>query len=257
MTEKHQSTQYFQYRLWVGAWLVWAIFLLPLTTEAQFLSDNFEGNGNIGSWFGDDCGVNTAFANPHPSGINPSATVLRYHDQGGQYANVRFDIPGNFDLSTQQTFTFKIYVPSSSLTGNAPNRVSLKLQNGVLASPWTTQTEIIKPLLLDQWQTVSFDFANDSYINLDPNSLPPVQRTDLNRVLIQVNGENNSFQVLAYIDDFCSTAPHLHLRPTPSWCGRTSSTAAAPSILRSGFIKRVYPMAAVGTTAKFSITPTA
>ncbi len=212
MTQKHQSTQHFQYRLRVGAWLVWAIFLLPLTTGAQFLSDNFEGNGNIGSWFGDDCGVNTAFANPHPSGINSSATVLRYHDQGGQYANVRFDIPGNFDLSTQQTFTFKIYVPSSGLTGNAPNRVSLKLQNGVLASPWTTQTEIIKPLLLDQWQTVSFDFANDPYINLNPNSPPPVQRIDLNRVLIQVNGENNNFQVLAYIDDFLFNGTP----PTPS-----------------------------------------
>jgi beta-glucanase (GH16 family) len=182
-------------------WLFCAPFLGILPVHAQFISDDFEGNGTINSWFGDDCGWNTAFANPHPQGLNTSATVLRYHDQGGQYANVRFDVPTNIDLSSQQRFSLKIYVPSSGITGTAPNQVSLKLQNGILGSPWTSQCEIIKPLQLNQWQTVTFDFANDPYINLDPNSPPPVQRTDFNRVLIQLNGENNNFQVLAYIDD--------------------------------------------------------
>lgn len=183
-------------------WFVFlAILQLPYSSQAQFLSDDFEGNGNISGWYGDDCGLNTRFANPHSQGLNISATVLRYHDQGGTYANVRFDVPTNLDLSTQQSFSLKIYVPASGITGTAPNQVSLKLQNRNSSAPWSTQTEIIKPVVLDQWQVVTFDFANDPYINLDPNSLPPVQRTDLNRVLIQVNGENNSFQVLAYVDD--------------------------------------------------------
>jgi beta-glucanase (GH16 family) len=178
------------------------VWLGLVPAQAQFLSDDFEGSGNIGTWFGDNCAVDTAFANPNVQGLNTSATVLRYHDQGGQYANVRFDIPGNFDLTAQQVFSLKIYVPSSGLTGTAPNQVSLKLQNGVLGSPWATQCEIVKPLLLNQWQTISFDFANDPYLNLDPNSPPPMQRIDFNRVVIQINGENNNFQVLAYLDDF-------------------------------------------------------
>lgn len=193
-------------------WLFCALLLAHLPGKAQFLTDDFEGNGNIGSWVGDDCAVNAAFANPQVQGINTSATVLRYHDTGGQYANVRFDIPGNFDLTSQQTFSLKIYVPSSGITGTAPNQVSLKLQNGVLNSPWTTQCEIIKPIQLNQWQTVTFNFASDPYLNYNQNSPPPVQRADFNRVIIQVNGENNNFQVVAFIDDFLFNGTP----PTPS-----------------------------------------
>ncbi len=193
-------------------WLFCALLLATVPGKAQFLTDDFEGNGNIGSWVGDDCAVNAAFANPHVQSINTSATVLRYHDTGGQYANVRFDIPGNFDLTSQQTFSLKIYVPSSGITGTAPNQVSLKLQNGVLNSPWTTQCEIIKPIQLNQWQTVTFNFASDPYLNYNQNSPPPIQRADFNRVIIQVNGENNNFQVVAFIDDFLFNGTP----PTPS-----------------------------------------
>lgn len=193
-------------------WLFCALLLAAVPGKAQFLTDDFEGNGNIGSWAGDDCAVNAAFANPQVQGINSSATVLRYHDTGGQYANVRFDIPGNFDLTSQQTFSLKIYVPSSGITGTAPNQVSLKLQNGVLNSPWTTQCEIIKPIQLNQWQTVTFNFASDPYLNYNQNSPPPIQRADFNRVIIQVNGENNNFQVVAFIDDFLFNGTP----PTPS-----------------------------------------
>ena len=186
-----------------------AILQFPVSSQAQLITDDFEGNGNITTWYGDNCSLNTSFANPHPQGLNTSANVLKYHDQGSQFANARFDVPTNLDLANQHTFSLKIYVPSSSITGNAPNQVSLKLQNGASNTPWATQSEIIKPVVLDQWQILHFDFSNDPYINLDPNSLPPIQRTDFNRVLIQVNGENNSFQVMAYLDDifFNGTLP--------------------------------------------------
>ncbi len=177
-------------------------FTIINAQTTQPVQDDFEGNGTITGWLGDDCNINTSLVNPHQQGINTSATVLEYHDVGGQYANVRFDIGDNYDLSTHHTFSFKIYVPTSGLTGNQANKVSLKLQDGTQGQPWATQSEIIKTISLDQWQTVSFDFQNDSYINLDPTSLPPVQRTDFNRVLIQINGENNNDNVLAYIDDF-------------------------------------------------------
>jgi hypothetical protein len=153
--------------------------------------------------------MDTSFANPYIEGINTSATVLKYEDTGGQYANVRFDTTDNFDLSTNSTFALKIYVPSVSITGNQPNQISLKLQDGTLGEPWTTQSEIIKPILLDQWQEVQFDFANDSYINLNANSAAPTSRTDFNRIVLQVNSEDNTDPVIAYIDDFNYDASSL------------------------------------------------
>ena len=172
-----------------------------IQVQAQNVEDDFEGNGTINNWLGDDCDINTNFSNPFVTGINISNTVLKYHDIGGQYANVRFEVANNYNLTTNHVFSLKLYVPSNGLTGNQPNQISLKLQDGSTAAPWETQSEIIKPIVLDQWQVVSFDFLNDNYINLDPASAPPTQRSDFNRVVIQINSENNNDQVLAYIDD--------------------------------------------------------
>lgn len=183
---------------------LFSLILLSFNSQAQTktVEDDFEGNGTITTWFGDACQINTNFSNPFPGSINTSATVLEYNDVGGQWANVRFDINENYDFSTGHVFSFKIYVPSAGLTGSQPNQVSLKLQDKTLPQPWSTQCEIIKTIELDKWQTVHFDFLNDNYINLSPQSPPPTQRSDFNRVLIQVNGENNNHLVRAYVDDF-------------------------------------------------------
>ena len=186
-------------RSYLPIFLAFVTFLFQAQTTVE---DDFEGSGTITSWYGDDCGMDNTFANPFQTGINTSATVLEYTDSGGQYANVRFDVEANFDLSTNNTFSLKIYVPSSGITGSSPNQISLKLQDGTLTQPWGTQSEIIKPIVLNQWQTVTFDFANDNYINLSPSSPDPIARTDFNRVLLQVNGENNTNEVVAYIDNF-------------------------------------------------------
>jgi len=178
------------------------IFALISPFSAQIIQDDFEGNGNISSWFGDNCAIVTNYSNPHSNPSNASNTVLRYHDVGGQYANIRFDVGRNLNLFNFYTFTLKIYVPSSGLTGTQNNQVSLKLQDGNIAAPWSTQSEVIKPITLNSWQTITFDFANDPYQNINSSSSPPTQRTDFNRIIIQVNGENNSDHVIAYIDDF-------------------------------------------------------
>ena len=177
------------------------LFFASIYSYAQTVQDDFEGNGTITNWFGDDCQLNTGVDNPFQQGVNPSAAVLEYHDVGGQYANVRFETATNLDLSSSNTFAFKLYVPSSGITGNQANQVSLKLQDGTLENPWTTQSEIIKPIILDEWQTVTFNFLTDNFINLDGGSLAPTLRTDFNRVVIQINGENNNDLVLAYLDD--------------------------------------------------------
>ncbi|MFM8838191.1 MAG: beta-glucanase, partial [Bacteroidota bacterium] len=93
------------------------------------VGDSFEGNGTITTWYADQCTLQRPFTNPNPNAVNPSANVLRYHDQGGQYANVRFDIPGNFPLNIHSRFRLKIYIPSNGTTGNQTPRISLKLQN--------------------------------------------------------------------------------------------------------------------------------
>ena len=76
--------------------------------NGQDVQDDFEGSGTITSWAGDDCIINTSLSNPFSQGINTSNTVLEYHDTGGQFANVRFDITGTFDFSVKNTFHLKV-----------------------------------------------------------------------------------------------------------------------------------------------------
>ena len=73
------------------------IFSINIFSQEK-VEDDFEGNGTITSWAQDASIINTSFSNPFKVGINTSNTVLRYEDNGGQYANVRFDVPKNFDL---------------------------------------------------------------------------------------------------------------------------------------------------------------
>ena len=182
------------------------LFFFSITTltswsQIQSVQDDFEGNGTISSWYGDDCGIDLSFLNPHAQGLNTSSSVMRYNDYGGQFSNVGFDLDENLDLTINHTFSLKIYIESTSLTGIQNNQISLKLQDGTLGAPWETQCEIIKNITLNQWVEVSFDFGNDPYINFNPGSINPVLRTDFNRVLLQINGENNNDLVVAFIDD--------------------------------------------------------
>jgi beta-glucanase (GH16 family) len=176
--------------------------LFSVISIGQTIQDDFEGNGTIALWFADDCDMDISFSNSYKTGMNTSNTVLKYADTGKQYANVRFDVDGNYDLSENSTFTVKIYIPSSGITGNQRNQISLKLQDGSVGSPWSTQSEIVKSLNLDTWQTIQFNFSTDTYINLNGNSQAPITRTDFNRVVLQINGEDNIDEVIAYIDDF-------------------------------------------------------
>jgi beta-glucanase (GH16 family) len=175
---------------------------ITLFANGQTVEDDFEGNGTISNWSVDESEMNTSYTNPYKESINTSNTVLEYKDNGGQYANIFFDVSNTFDLSTNHTFTLKIYVPSASITENENNQISLKLQDNTLGDQWTTQSEIIKPIVLDEWQIIAFDFKNDPFLNYNDNSPDPINRTDFNRVLIQINDENNNARVTAYIDDF-------------------------------------------------------
>ena len=104
------------------------LFSIDSFSQSQISQDNFEGNSTISTWFGDSCGMDNSFVNPFQNGINTSTKVLKYTDAGAQYANVRFDAGFNYNLNTSSVFTLKIYVPSSGITGNQTNQISLKLQ---------------------------------------------------------------------------------------------------------------------------------
>ena len=185
-----------------------SIFLASMAicffAQGQVLTveDDFEA-GSIGlSWTEDNLSIDPDYPNPYTEGANTSAGVLRYQDSGGEFANVRFDVPINFDLRSNFEFSFWIYVPSESITGDQPNQVSLKLQNSNHGPPWESQCEIIKAIQLNQWQEVSFNFEGDEYINHNEGSAIPTERFDFDRILIQVNGEGNTDEVTAYIDNF-------------------------------------------------------
>jgi hypothetical protein len=159
------------------------------------LFDDFEGNGSI-TWADDAVGM-TVVDNPHGSG-----KVLKYEDTGGQYANIRFDLKADhsakFDLSTNNIFKFKIYIPSADLTGNQDNKVELKLQDGSKERPWEGQHGVSTMLELDKWNNVYIDFSEKA------------SSTEFSRIVFQVNGENNYDNVTAYIDDFYYEVPQSH-----------------------------------------------
>jgi hypothetical protein len=181
-------------------------FPLTLLSQVSHINEGFEGNGNITTWAEDSSTIDTEFSNPYIEEINTSNTVLKYEDAGGEYANVRFQTSENFDLSKNSSFSLKIYVPSNSITGTQQNQISLKLQNSTIVQPWTTQSEIIKAIVLDTWQEVTFNFATDAYRNQDSNSADPTTRTDFNIVLLQLNSEGNTDAVTGYIDDIFYSA---------------------------------------------------
>ena len=159
------------------------------------LFDDFEGNGSI-TWADDAVGMSVV-DNPHGSG-----KVLKYEDTGGTYANVRFDLRADhsakFDLSTNNIFKFKIYIPSADLTGNQDNKVELKLQDGSKDRPWEGQHGVSTMLELDKWNNVYIDFSEKS------------SSTEFSRIVLQVNGEGNNDKVTAYIDDFYYEIPQSH-----------------------------------------------
>jgi len=160
--------------------------------ETPVAHDDFEGNGNITTWYGDSC-EQAIIDNPVSGTINTSEKVLKYTDSGGQYANIGFDMnaakTAKLDLSVKNKITVKVYVPSSGLTGSQDNKLWIKLQDGSSGEPWVGQAQKEQAITLDTWQTLEFDFSDQA------------AETKYSRILVQFNGENNYDSVVAYIDN--------------------------------------------------------
>ena len=89
-------------------------------------------------------------ANPFSTG-NSSASVLKYDDTGGQYANIQFDADQTFDLSVNNKFTLKVFVPTPATAHAETKRLWLKLQDGTSAEPWNSQVQVEQTYEYDTW----------------------------------------------------------------------------------------------------------
>ena len=52
------------------------IYFLCSPLFSQIIEDDFEGNGTIDQWVGDDCNLDSSYANPYVQGLNTSSKVL-------------------------------------------------------------------------------------------------------------------------------------------------------------------------------------
>ena len=155
--------------------------------------DDFEGNGNI-TWKADSNVMNASFDNPASGGINTSAKVLEYSDEGGTYSNIQFDLSTDtavkYDLTTKNVFTLKVYVPTPAVAVVESQILWLKLQDGSKGgNSWQGQEISEQAYEYDVWQELTFDFSSIA------------SNADMSRLVLQFNGENNAEHVKAYIDD--------------------------------------------------------
>lgn len=170
--------------------------------EALELEENFDDESNI-TWRKEALTLNESYDNPAPVPINTSPKVAMYVKQPGQayeYANMFADFDYDFDLNQNNVIRLKVFVPGyndfttadgeSWANPHLLQQVSVKLQDGTSAEPWVNQVEIKQPVTeLGQWVELEFDFS--AY----------AERTDLNRVQIQIGGEGNFIPGIFFIDD--------------------------------------------------------
>ena len=64
--------------------IIITVFCSATYSQTIAVQDDFEGNGTLTSWFGDECEIDNKFLNPFQQGINTSLTVLKYVASGGQ-----------------------------------------------------------------------------------------------------------------------------------------------------------------------------
>ena len=119
-----------------------------------------------------------------------SDDAMKYTDDGSQpYSNMQIQFTSKVDMSSMNTFTVDVYVDGTTMTGTAPANLALKLQDSSEGTPWTNQNVIIQDITADTWTTLTFAFNDDASMSRD----------DVDRIVVQFNGEGNNDQVTAYM----------------------------------------------------------
>ena len=117
-------------------------------------------------------------------------SAMQYIDSGEfSYSNMQIQFTSKVDMNSMNTFTMDVYVDGTTTTGDAPVNLALKLQDASEDTPWTNQNVVVQDITVDTWTTLTFEF-NDS---------ASMSRDDVDRVVVQFNGEGNNDQVTAYM----------------------------------------------------------
>jgi hypothetical protein len=177
----------------------------PPPYKIDNIYQNFDGNGNF-TFVNDGQGSIVTYDNPAPLPINTSAKVGKYtkaDGQAGEYANVQIPLSYKMDIRNRHMFRLKVFIPGYNdytTTGGESwqayntlqKQVSVKLQNSALGgNAYTTQAEVIqKNLQTDKWLELTFDFS--AYAD----------RTDFDKVVVQIGGEAIFTGGIFFLDDF-------------------------------------------------------
>ena len=117
-------------------------------------------------------------------------SAMMYTDDGTfAYSNMQIQFTSKVDMSSMNTFTVDVYVDGTTTTGTAPVNLALKLQDSSEGSPWENQNVVIQDITADTWTTLTFAFNDDASMSRD----------DVDRIVVQFNGEGNNDQVVAYM----------------------------------------------------------
>ncbi|GHT63063.1 hypothetical protein FACS189451_09070 [Bacteroidia bacterium] len=177
------------------------------TLQEVPLSDNFEGSPAVPFVY-DDMGdlTNASYQNPAPVPVNQSSKVFLYQKSEAFYSNISYTTTDYlFDLTSQNKIRMKVYIPSYNdyvTDGNVAGdwiankkllkKVAVKLQDSSKGgNAWETQTEIVKTdLETDKWLDLEFDFSSVA------------NRTDYDKIVIQLGDEGHSRSGIFFFDDF-------------------------------------------------------
>jgi PKD repeat protein len=178
--------------------------VIPYKSEDIFA--NFDIPGNVIWKTGEILGFEDTYDNPAPVGVNTSRKVAKYRRGAGEahmWTNLQIELGYKIDLRERNKFTLKVFMPGYNdyTTESAPDwwpvyrkltkQVALKLQNSEHGAPWETQAEVIAQVnILDQWIELEFDFGSFA------------ERTDLDKIVLQIGGEGHFIPGIFFFDDF-------------------------------------------------------
>ena len=144
-------------------------------------------------------------------------SAMMYTDDGSQaYSNMQIQFTSKVDMSSMNTFTVDVYVDGTTTTGTAPVNLALKLQDSSEGTPWTNQNVVIQDITADTWTTLTFAFNDDASMSRD----------DVDRIVVQFNGEGNNDQVTAYMRNMVGSYTEPVADAAPAVAAPTPTQAA-------------------------------